>query len=255
MIANEKEYLIVKEKLQTLLLDLERMEKKKVAADDLLHFIRMDAVRAEIEELKIEIKQYYLSNAKQHAAMEDFDATLEDYKKILEMDEGSSPIILNLIGRLFLAKRDYPKAVEYFSINLPEGYTGLGDAYAGMKDYKAAIFNYTSAIATDPGNYSAYNNRADTYKAMGKYEDALNDIFEAIELNPDKAIAYLTLAEIYAHSEKLNEFYLTFEHALKLDKEVVDGIIRSESYYQQFFKEERFTALLEKYNVDAVNNS
>lgn len=68
-------------------------------------------------------------------------------------------------------------------------YTHRGDARRKMGDL-TAVDDFTRAIALDPQNAAAYNNRGLMEAAMKNYDAALQDFHQAITLQPNLAAAY-----------------------------------------------------------------
>ncbi len=56
--------------------------------------------------------------------------------------------------------------------------------------YQFAIEDYNQAIALNPQDADAYNNRGYTYYLLKKYEEAMEDFNQAIALAPQYAKAY-----------------------------------------------------------------
>jgi hypothetical protein len=78
----------------------------------------------------------------------------------------------------------------------------------------------------------------------------LKDIYKALELDSEDSIAYLTLAEINSDLNKLDDFYLNVDLALKFDQQrEVEDVLLKDKLYKKYFKEERFLKLLEKHNI------
>lgn len=101
-----------------------------------------------------------------------------------------------------------------------------------------------------PNRSDAYNLRSNYLREKGDYENALSDIYMALQLDTENGIAYSTLAEIKACQGEYQEFYRNFELALKykFNSDLIFEDQEVESIYRNFFKEERFIKLLEKYN-------
>ncbi len=99
-----------------------------------------------------------------------------------------------------------------------------------------------------PQEPEAYNARANAYRLLGEFELALKDAYKAIEFDPENPVYYATLSEIRFTAGNMDEFYVNFERALKLELSS-DAIFEKEveDVYIKLFKEERFRDLLEKY--------
>ena len=77
-------------------------------------------------------------------------------------------------------------------------YNLRGELLIDEGDERAAFDDFTRAINSDAGCWSAYQNRAITYATYGQHDDALRDFATAIELNPEAAGAYRNRAELHA---------------------------------------------------------
>jgi MinD-like ATPase involved in chromosome partitioning or flagellar assembly len=111
-----------------------------------------------------------------------------------------------------------------------------------------------SLVENFPDEPVVYNTRSDYFRQKGDYEKALTDIYTALQLDTEFNVAYATLAEIKACQKEYQEFYRNFEMALKFkfDSNLIfqDDTI---PIYSQFFKDDKFIKLLEKYSCyDAI---
>lgn len=77
-------------------------------------------------------------------------------------------------------------------------YNLRGEQLLDEGDERAAFDDFTRAINSDAGCWSAYQNRAITYATYGQHDDALRDFAAAIELNPEAAELYRNRAELHA---------------------------------------------------------
>jgi tetratricopeptide (TPR) repeat protein len=97
---------------------------------------------------------------------------------------------------------------------------------AAVGNYAAALTALDNAIAFDPSQAVAHNNRGNVLFELGRYEEALASIDKAIALEPSQAIAHSnrgnTLNELGRHKEAL----IALDHALALGPEnaVAHGI-------------------------------
>ncbi|MBL0009308.1 MAG: hypothetical protein IPP25_19585 [Saprospiraceae bacterium] len=126
---------------------------------------------------------------------------------------------------------------------------GLAHTLTILKEFEAAIKLYNSLIANEPENPRAYNGRANVYRLMNDFDQALLDVYKALELDPNYGTAFATFAEINAHKNNLNEFYLNFENAIRLNKESIEYSLKEEDVYKPFFKDDRFLKIIDKYNL------
>jgi tetratricopeptide (TPR) repeat protein len=152
----------------------------------------------------------------------------------------------NMIGRYYLSKSEYNKALEYFTsamnfsmqvddtLNIAIIYGNIGAANRGLGNYDKAInfyeksleiaktINYRQGIA---GSYSAIGV---INKQQGNYGKALDAYFSALkireELKDKQGIAdsYNNLGNIYLEQENYEKALLFFDNAVKIRKELGD---------------------------------
>jgi tetratricopeptide (TPR) repeat protein len=78
-----------------------------------------------------------------------------------------------------------------------QDYYALGNSAFDRGNCAAAIAAYTQALALDPHNARAYNNRAYTYMLENNYAAALPDLDQAIALRPTYVNALMNRGDIY----------------------------------------------------------
>lgn len=140
----------------------------------------------EISSLLIEAYQKHLN--------EQIDEAEKDYKKILIIDPYNFDAN-NLLGALYVEKKEYLKAKEY-------------------------LIKSTS-IKKD--NYHSFNNLGITLKELGQPEEAIKKLDLAINIDPNRAEAYHNCGEVYL---SLNNFDLAlkyFNNSIKLKKDFTDS--------------------------------
>ncbi|NJP07462.1 MAG: tetratricopeptide repeat protein [Chloroflexaceae bacterium] len=71
-----------------------------------------------------------------------------------------------------------------------QAYVERGNTYYGLQEYEAALHDYTLAIALEPYNARAFNNRALIYAETGQDDLAMADYASAIALDPNYVRAY-----------------------------------------------------------------
>jgi len=79
----------------------------------------------------------------------------------------------------------------------PADYIAQGDYDFDQGNCDRAIADYSRAMALDPEEPAAYNNRAYAYMAQQNYAAALPDLDEAIALRPDYVNALMNRGDIY----------------------------------------------------------
>ncbi len=84
-------------------------------------------------------------------------------------------------------------------------YLDLGDYDFYQGNCDRALTDYSQAIALDPTNAQAWNNRGYTYMAMRNYAAALPDLDRAIELRPDYVNALMNRGDIYNYYYNIDD--------------------------------------------------
>jgi len=202
--------------------------------------------------------EFFIARANAFEETKDYNSAIKDLNHVLSIDENNIDAI-DKIAQVFMNSGDYAQAIVYADklIELTplksNGYFVKAYSYCEMNANKEALQYYDKALEVDPNNSRIYNNLGNLYKVQGDYEMAAEYIYKSLELNPAESYSYFTLAEIKAEQNKINEFYLNLELALinKDDSADVLNLINKEKSYKNFFHEERFIKLLEKYNISS----
>ena len=124
---------------------------------------------------------------------------------------------------------DYQKSVRLFIKKLIEDFEFYPEKYSisfhqiinrqQKKDFDRLIELYTSNIAYNPTNASAYYNRGLIYNKKVSYKQALNDFTKAIELDQNFTFAFIARGETYVY---LKEYELPdndFKKAMELNNQ------------------------------------
>lgn len=106
---------------------------------------------------------------------------------------------------LYGSKR-YKEAIDDYSIILGSIkdkniasviYVQRGLAFQATGELEQAKNDYSAAIALNPENISAYNNKANIHKSLGEYDRAVQDFQSAINVGGDNAAVYFNLGRTY----------------------------------------------------------
>ena len=108
---------------------------------------------------------------------------------------------------------DYQKSITLFIKKLIEDFEFYPEKYSisfhqimsrqQKKDLDKFIELYTSNIAYNPTNASAYYNRGLIYNKKASYKLALKDFTKAIELDQNFTFAFIARGETYVFLKKL----------------------------------------------------
>jgi tetratricopeptide (TPR) repeat protein len=173
---------------------------------------------------------------------ENYQMAIDDFSRSIALNP--TPIAYHLLGRTYLAKHEYDKAISEFekAIALKEDYAAAyrsrGEAYSQEGNHYRAerdrtyaewldaqdknkvvtsedatvdktdqyIATSTAAINQNPNDADAYFDRAMAYQANGDYDRAIADLDQSIKLNP-RAEAYNNRGTAYAEKATSIELY------------------------------------------------
>lgn len=100
-------------------------------------YIRISNNKKLIQEARYNLAEVYRLNNEEDKAIEELNRFLEDYS-----DTEKTPVVLSLLGRIFLDRNEFDKALTYFEdldkrfiAYKGEALIGLGSAYIGKQDY------------------------------------------------------------------------------------------------------------------------
>ncbi len=128
----------------------------------------------------------YQWRAAAYREMGDYEASLEDYTRVLELE---------------------PTAYWF---------NRRGLVYEEHKEFEKAVADYTRALELDPKWALAYNNRGFARMNLKQWEKAKADVETAIRLDPKAPTPYINLAGIYWTFKKdRKQMYANLQKALK----------------------------------------
>jgi tetratricopeptide (TPR) repeat protein len=129
-----------------------------------------------------------------------------------------------LDGITYQWKRDYDKAIEYFTkaINLKPDYASFyyrrGEAYYKKGDYDKAIEDFTKAINLEHDNEYFYRWRGYAYREKREYDKAIEDLTKAINLKPNYFYLYYQRGKTYlkkgSYEKAIEDFSKVIEIAI-----------------------------------------
>jgi tetratricopeptide (TPR) repeat protein len=86
---------------------------------------------------------------------------------------------------------------QYSGLDLAKLHTNRGVERKARGDFDDAIADYDAAIAINPNDQFAFNNRANTWRDKGDIERALADYVAALRIDPDYTVVYYTRGMVY----------------------------------------------------------
>jgi tetratricopeptide (TPR) repeat protein len=179
----------------------------------------------------------YRSRAYVYWKMQDFKKSIEDYKKITELDPKNANSFLNL-GNAYFNLSAYDLAANTYSEVIKitpnaESYNLRGWALTNDEKYKEALLDFNKAIELNPYDGKYYKNRGNVKNKLGQYSSAIEDLDVAIKKKID--LHYKSLSnkgDSYFGLEKYKEALEYYQEALKIKpdfQEAIDGKQKAEA--------------------------
>lgn len=170
-------------------------------------------------------KAYY-ERAGQNYLRRDYERTIADYTKAIELKYDPLSDAHYLRGFAYYLQREYSKAIEDFNTAIEltydpvnQVYYDRANAYYYLGRYDQAISDYSKAIELqfEPAS-RPYNNRGLAYRKKGALEQAIADYTKAIELKHEPLNwPYFNRANAYAEQGQYDQAIADFTQALQLD--------------------------------------
>lgn len=139
-----------------------------------------------------------------------------------------SQITLEQRADIFLARKAYADAVDYYHRALKQGnyenallWNKLGISYQLEMDYREARKAYKEASRRKIDFAEPWNNLGTTYFLAGKYRKSLKYYRHAIELNPASASFHMNLGASYSKMKKYPQAVEHYRAALELDPNIL----------------------------------
>ncbi len=167
---------------------------------------------------------------------EEFDFSVECYRKVLEANPLNREVLIKLATVLqtyFPDNSDeaidcYERLLE-FNIDVPQIYYELGHLYLKKEDKINSISAFKLALELDCDNPFYNNSLAYAYAKAELYDDAIEHYQKAIALNPDAewtSIVCQALGSIYAEAKgNIEAAISTYQSGIILDPNNYDIII------------------------------
>ncbi|MCB9772038.1 MAG: tetratricopeptide repeat protein [Candidatus Omnitrophica bacterium] len=146
-----------------------------------------------------------------HKELGMFEEAWNDHSQAIAVNPGFSEAYLNRGNVLFSvgdfqgAIEDYSKAIETIGISArrrstpyrAEAYSRRGSGYFFAKNYDAALRDFNIALAVNPNNIVALDNRAIVFSIKGQTQKAMTDYNRSIKLAPHNPLSYLNRALLW----------------------------------------------------------
>lgn len=147
--------------------------------------------------------------------LNEYDKSITSLEKAYNCNS-TNPTYSADIGYVYLCKKNYNMALEWFNKSLSFGlsnyiYGYIGNCYDYLGDYPKAIEFYSKEIKRDSMSYEAYYSRAGIYNRNQDYNRALSDYLSASCIDSTAAKSVFYTAMEYQHlknSEKAESYFI-----------------------------------------------
>jgi tetratricopeptide (TPR) repeat protein len=180
----------------------------------------------------------YLKKGEDCEAKRDYDCSLENYTKAIELNSRYAEAynyrgsVYGLRGNIDLAINDFTKAIEA-NPRYAEAYYNRGIAYGRNSNYDLAISDFNKAIESNPQLTEAYNDRGTAYERTNASDLAMKDYTKAIEIDPQYAGAYYNRGTLYGRNGNYDQAIIDLSRAIELDPEYADAYYNRRIAYEK----------------------
>jgi adenylate cyclase len=170
-------------------------------------------------------------------------------KKAIALDD--NPRAHNVLGLLYVNKRDYDKAVEETerAASIDPGYlTGYGSALMHAGRYPEAVSAFEKLLRLNPVNPPSMclNNLARTYALMGKYDEAVRLYKKLLQAQPDHQPGNAGLTITYSMMGRMEDARAQAAELLRVNPKFSSGQFEKTLRYKDPEVVERMVAALRK---------
>ncbi len=146
------------------------------------------------------------------------DAAEAIYRNVIDRDPGNGDA-LHLLGVVHAQRGDHQASVELIRRAVairPESdrLSNLGNALRELNRPEEALSAFDAAVALNPANGTAHNNRGTVLKGLGRWDDALAAYLRALKLDPDFPLAYSNLGNALQDMGELESAVAAYRAAL-----------------------------------------
>lgn len=188
-----------------------REKKWREAADQFQAIINFDPEHA----------RAYFNLGRSNYRLQYYDQALKNYQTALELRKGDYPEVIVNIGLIYSAKKDYEKAIEYYSSALQKNkssaklYYNIGLAYSKLKQHDQAIQAFQSAIKYQPKYAQAWYNIGLMHARKQNTAQSIQAYQKAIQIKSDYRSAQLNLAVSMTRIGELKKAEIIYRQVLE----------------------------------------
>lgn len=198
--------------------------------------------------------ELYLFRANINCDLKNYDSAKNDINAALRLNEHNLSAN-NLLIRVLYDNKEYDSAlalieklIQSYSVH-PYLLAYRGMIYTNLNEYELAQHTFDELLKIDPDSATGYSLKGNILRLKGQYKQALECVYKALEIDSEYVVAIATLAEINAHMGDVGAFYIHLENSLRINPKMMESVIIEEPIYRQFFKDDRFRKLLDKYDI------
>ncbi len=206
--------------------------------------------------------QYYLYRGHTYKAMDLNIIGIEDYKKAIEITNGSNLIPIHDLGSSYNDIGEHKKAIECYkkALSIDSSlyyiYTNLGFAYSNIGEDSMALVCFQKSIKLNPKNTEAYIKRASFYYSRSLFDSGDKDYKTAVELNPGNPRVYNSIGYNKMITGKYEEAITYFNKTIELNPlHAYAYNNRGYCNYKLATQEEQVNEILLKKSLDDINKS
>ncbi|MBU4376952.1 MAG: tetratricopeptide repeat protein [Candidatus Omnitrophica bacterium] len=136
----------------------------------------------------------------------------------------------------------------------------IGNLYHAKRDFKKSLEFHKKAVAANPQEHRTRVNLGITYEDMGDTDEALRQYQISKDFRPDYALAYLRIGNIYLKKGNIGKAALFFKIAVKYDEFNIDArnklgnIYFDEGFYEKAMGAYKKILEIDPYAAGAHNN-
>ncbi len=191
----------------------------------------------------------WYAKGQQSLQKKDYDKAIEFFTRAIEIDRGSHKYF-DKRGLAYLFHERSAEAIEDFSTSLQidsnnaDAYNNRGLAFGLQGDLDRALSDFNKAISLDQNFGQAYLNRGSIYIQFKNNDSAMNDFTRAIKLEPQNPEIFYNRARLNYTMDNYQKAIDDFSEAIKL------GINIGKIYYNRgnaYFKLEKYTLAINDY--------
>lgn len=163
----------------------------------------------------------------------------EIYRSLLDKNP-KDPLVLSLMGTIFIQKSKPKEALSFFHKSLkldssqPLTFGNLAVAEYQLKRYESSLKNFNLAIKLQPNYAEAFNNRGNVLRDLGRNDEALDSYNKAALINPNLLDVYVNRGDFYRKNGDIQTAIKEYEIALRIDSSCISALKKCGDLYYEY---------------------